>query len=429
MTTTLRAGFGRSDITPRVGSLLTGYFNRAGGSTGVHDPLHCRALALEEGGGRWALLSVEICYLNADSVAELRAAIQARTAIPASHIFIATTHTHSGPHDRHADNWPRPLAALAADAVEQAVQSLQAARLGSGLGMLSGAGINRRWLDRPVDPALGVLRIDALDGRTLGLVTVFASHAVVLGSDNLLISADWPGYACARMEQELGAGTVCLFFQGGAANVNPLTTDVAASLAQDAPVTAIGGLSTYYAGGAGMVWNIGDRQGGTFAESDELGARVAREALHVARTLVTAAPASPLWSQQIVLSAGGGPAPLGHEREWLLWVSEEPERLLAAVVPAEVMLLGLGDALLMGQPGEVFSETSVALRSRLRSLGITTPLLVSYANGWLGYLPEAADYAEGGYEVSWPRRLGIREEFQDDVRAGIEKEVRQRLTG
>ena len=426
MTDEFRAGFGRSDITPQVGILLTGYGNRAGGSTGVHDPLHCRALVVEDAGGRWALLSLEMCYLNADSVAELRQAIGVRGEIPADHIFIATTHTHSGPHDRHRENWPRPLAEMAADAVEEAVAALQPARLGSGFGMLSGAGVNRRWLDRPVDPALGVLRLDALDGSCLGLVTVFASHAVVLGSDNLLISGDWPGYACRQMEAVLGDGAVCLFFQGGAADVNPLTTGVAARLTGDAPVSAIGDVSTYYAGGPGAAWNLGDRRGGSFVEAEELGQRVTAEALHVARNLRCTPPTSPLWSQQLHLRAGGGHAPLGHEREWLLWVSEEPERLLAEDVPAEVMLLGLGDALLVGQPGEVFSETAVALRSRLRRLGVPTPLLVSYANGWLAYLPEAADYAEGGYEVSWPRRLGIREDFQDTVRAAVEAALSDR---
>ena len=167
--TTFLAGFGRSDITPKLGCRLVGYGNRPDGATAVHDPLHARALVMADEGGRWAMISIEFCYVNADTVAEIRQTIQRRVDIPPENIFIATTHTHAGPDDRNPDNWDRPFAEIVADAVEVAGQALQPAQIGSGYGFLYGYSINRRWLDRPVDPAIAVVRIDDADGQPLGL--------------------------------------------------------------------------------------------------------------------------------------------------------------------------------------------------------------------------------------------------------------------
>jgi hypothetical protein len=128
----LRAGFGRADVTPKLGCKLVGYGGRDQGATGVHDPLLARALVVEDDGGAWALVSVEFCWLTAQSVAEIRAATQQRTGIPAEHVFVATTHTHGGPNGAHAQNWDRPLAEIITDAVEQAYKARRPARVGTG---------------------------------------------------------------------------------------------------------------------------------------------------------------------------------------------------------------------------------------------------------------------------------------------------------
>ena len=153
-----QVGFGRSDITPHeLGHRLMGYGNRAQGATGIHDRLLARALVFEDGDTRYALLANDLRCLDAESTREIREAVLVRTSIPPEHVFVAATHTHSGPHDRDTENWQRPLPDLVADAVEAAQQALQPARIGSGFGMLYGHSINRRWIDRPVDPAVAVV--------------------------------------------------------------------------------------------------------------------------------------------------------------------------------------------------------------------------------------------------------------------------------
>ncbi|MCS7221200.1 MAG: neutral/alkaline non-lysosomal ceramidase N-terminal domain-containing protein [Anaerolineae bacterium] len=426
--TELLAGFGRADITPKIGCQLVGYAGRSSGATGVHDPLFSRALVLENPDGRWALISNDLCYLNAETIREIRESIYRRVGIPPSHTFVAATHTHSGPHDRHAHNWDRPLAELVANAVETACQALQPARIGSGFGFLYGYSINRRWLDRPIDPGIAVLRVDDAAGRPLGLVTNFGCHAVVLGYDNYLISADWPGYACAKLEQALGTGAICLFFQGGAGDVNPLVEGVRKHLRSGHTVIA-GDLSAYYGSlDDPQRWNIYDRGGGTFEEAAELGEAFADEVLRVATRISTMTLADSIWSEQVTINAAADPdEPRPEPPAWSrALITEAPTIANPSDIPAEVMVFSLDGMVLIGEPGEPFSQTAVNFKVRSRALGYTTPVLAGYANGWLVYLPEPEAFDEGGYEPGWAVRLGISRHFQMRVWEAIEPILRQR---
>lgn len=426
----LRAAFGRADITPKLGCRLMGYGNRASGATAVHDRLFARVLVLEAEGMQWALISCEFCYLNVVTVAEIRAAIQQQTGIPPTNVFLATTHTHSGPHDRDTDNWERPLAVIVADAVAAAVARLQPAYIASGYGMLYGYSINRRWLDRPVDPGVGVIRIDSEAGQPLGLVTNYACHAVVMGPDNLCISADWPGHASEKLEGALGNDATCLFFQGGAGNINPLVAGVRQALQSGRTVVSIGEISAYYGSqGSPDRYNIGNRTGGTFDEVAELGAAFAQEVLHIYRGLQPEGLKQPLWSTQVTVKAVAGANETQDARPARSPTVAAYEALYDAGLPTEIMLFQIGDALLVGQPGEVFSETSIMVKSQLRALHYRTPLLVSYANGWFSYLPEPEDFPEGGYEVGRAHGMGVSRHYQPHVRAAIAPVVQRYAPG
>ena len=59
------------------------------------------------------------------------------------------------------------------------------------------------------------------------------------------------------------------------------------------------------------------------------------------------------------------------------------------------MAVAVGDAIFVGVNAEVFSRFAAHVRA---SAGEAV-YVVGYANGVLGYLPTAAAFAEGGYEV------------------------------
>ena len=65
----------------------------------------------------------------------------------------------------------------------------------------------------PVDPEIGMLRLDTLDGQTLAVVYNFGCHPIqgVPGRGN---TADITGFASQVIEDNLGDGTVALFLQG-----------------------------------------------------------------------------------------------------------------------------------------------------------------------------------------------------------------------
>jgi neutral ceramidase len=420
----LRAGFGKVELSAAIeGAPMAGYANRAGGVLGVHDPLHARVLVLEHGATRVALCALDLCGVQEDVVAAARRRIAGAGLVPAGDIFVAATHTHSGPAD-DAGCWPDGLDGRIADAVGQACASLRPARLGVGWGFLYGHALNRRRLEDPVDPGLLVVRVDATDGTPLGLCYGYACHPVVLGPDNRQASADWPGVSSHLIEETLGSDAIALFLQGACADVNPLTDGVRDQIASAAQV--VGEIEDVaYPGGnpdAGHTFEVGDRTGGTFAEAERLGGAVAAEVLRVCGGIASA-EVTDVWAQRISVphpapSGPRVPSPLGNH-----FLPRAP-----IDHPIEAMLIGVDcpGVVLVGQPGEVFARTGARLRRDLRRAGVRHPFVVGYANGWRGYLAPADAFADGGYEVDWARAAGHAETLQDELRVRVLEAVASR---
>src|ERR1043165_6248737 len=91
-----RAGLATIDITPPVGWRMSGYFYERL-STGTQDPLQAKALVLQQGDERAALVFCDLIGVPGTITGPVRAAASRKTGIPASNIMIAATHTHTGP--------------------------------------------------------------------------------------------------------------------------------------------------------------------------------------------------------------------------------------------------------------------------------------------------------------------------------------------
>jgi neutral/alkaline ceramidase-like enzyme len=412
-----RAGASKIEIsTAAVGARLMGYANRAEAALSVHDPLFARALVLESGERRLAICSLDLCAVCEDVVAAARARIAARTAIAAQDVFIAATHTHSGPHDDDAGCWPDGLQTPIADAVEQAVARLAPARIGAGWGLLLGHAVNRRRLEDPVDPAVCVLRVDDPDGVPLAVLYGFGCHPVVLGPDNHHVSGDWPASAADALESQLGPDVVALFAQGACADVNPLTDGVRDRFASGAIVRAhVEGIGYYGSARDGLPeFDVTDRTGGTFAEARSLGTAVAQEVMRVRGGIATG-EVTGLWTRQVAIAQPGDVDPAAGP------LGSHGIPRAATHEPIQVMLVGIDgpDVVLVGQPGEVFAQTGAGLRRDLRAAGVRHPFVVGYANGWRAYLPPREAYADGGYEIDWARAVGLAPSLQDDIRSAV----------
>ena len=267
----INAGVARVDITPPVGHPMGGYSARQGPSTGVHDPLYATILLLKSGGLTVAIVSCDLRSFPSERIVNT-----ARARKLADHVLIAVTHNHSGPMTWEDQTWPSRERSWFAEteqkilnAIEEASKKMFPARIAAGSGEIY-LGHNRRkvgadnkvtmfWRNAeklptsPIDPMVGVIRIDDQSGKARAIIVNYACHAVVLGPDNRMISADYPGYLARKIEREL-PGALCLFTQGGAGDINPYL--------DKQPV---------------------DQNG--FGEAEKMGNALAEEALKVARRL------------------------------------------------------------------------------------------------------------------------------------------------
>ncbi len=218
------------DITPPIGTPLEGYGAREGVSHGVHDPLFAQILLLRSGENQVALLSLDLLGVGLGFTHRVRDAIEKAIGVPDDGILLAPSHTHSGPAG-YIDELPGfPFSSdpelqsimirQLAGAALWAGQKLEPAKLGTGKGLVEGIGRNRNDPEHgPMDDELILLRVDDFEGRPMAVVMNYGCHPTVLGYQNLLISADFPGAARATLNK-IFPETVFLYTNGASGDVS-----------------------------------------------------------------------------------------------------------------------------------------------------------------------------------------------------------------
>ncbi|MCK4626085.1 MAG: hypothetical protein KAV00_12285 [Phycisphaerae bacterium] len=222
----LQAGAARVDITPSGPVIMRGFNRRT--STGVHDRLYVRALVLDNGDEKLAVISWDKLHVNNfKMIARTRREIHKRTGIPEANILISPTHTHSG------CRGPFPDASI--KAAEQAWKNRKKARIGVGSKMIYGIGTNRRttrgsWLrdghsspNVVMDNECGVIRIEDEKRNIIAVVVNYSCHPTVLAGENTLLSGDFAGIGMLGIEKRLGKSAVALFLQGCAGDTGTQT--------------------------------------------------------------------------------------------------------------------------------------------------------------------------------------------------------------
>ncbi len=239
----LEAAVYRADITPPIGISMCGYLARAGASNGIQRPLTATAVVLTNGRKKLAILGCDLISIFNPAVDEIRSRIAAAIGTTPECVLVNCSHTHCGPNLRdyswegeaqrnlqaaYLENLKLTLTGCAA----AANQRLAPARIGSGKGT-SHIGINRRELDvsgkiflgenpdGPMDPTVGVVRIDHLDGKPMAVLFSYGCHTVTMGPRFLGLSPDFPGPARDVIERATGA--MAVFLQAAAGDINPIT--------------------------------------------------------------------------------------------------------------------------------------------------------------------------------------------------------------
>jgi hypothetical protein len=231
----LTAGVGKSDITPAVGTPLAGYGARLGKpSTGVHDPTEARALVIDNGAEKIAFLSVDHLGFDHAMIERIRDLVYKATNLAPDHLFVMSSHTHSGGGaylelfpilaGRYDAKVRDAYSERAAQAVIAANQTMKAARIAFGAGEARGISRFRStWPPNgPVDPEVGVIRVDAADtGRPMAVLMNFAAHPTVVSDKNFEFSADYVYYARRAVEGMIGGEVMALFANGAQGTIAP----------------------------------------------------------------------------------------------------------------------------------------------------------------------------------------------------------------
>lgn len=417
----LWAGSAAVKITPPEGAPMAGYYD-ARAADGVHDDLFAKALVLDSGGTRAALIVLDLISTSRDLVEEARAAVEAATGIPASHVMISATHAHTGPvlasagarsgdfggASEIAKAYRKELPGLIAQSVKQAVDKLQPARAFSTVGHESSIAFNRRfhmtdgsvgWNPGklnpkivkpagPIDPEVPIVYFEGVgDEAVRKPIATYVNYAVHLDNvGGLKISADLPGVLSQMMAQVKGPEMVTLWSAGCCGDINHIN-----------------------------VRDANPQKG--FDNAARMGIILAAE---VMRSWPRLKPVSdgplrvksamvrlplPAVSEADIAEAGEviarrksseGPKPTFLESVKAYQVLDVAGRE-GKPTEAEVQVITLGrDLAWVSLPGEMFVELGLSLKQS-SPFGMTIP--VELANGSVGYVPTQRAYPQGNYEV------------------------------
>lgn len=242
----LLAGASMSNITPHLGGGIVGNFGNPPPAEYIHDELHARTLVLDNGENRIVFVVVDNVSITREVFDEAKRVIRDETGMDPTKILMSATHTHSGTSaggegdKRRGWNYGRPfddyqlfLIRRIADGVRNAIENLEPAKIGWGVGSVPQHMFNRRWIMKekvlspfaeyeevmmnpgvanknkeqpsgPTDPDVSFISIQALDGRPISILANYSLHYVG-GVPKNHISADYFAVFADRIQEIIGA--------------------------------------------------------------------------------------------------------------------------------------------------------------------------------------------------------------------------------
>jgi hypothetical protein len=380
-----RAAVVKIDITPDTPQRLRGYNERI--STGVHDRIYHRILALDDGTSQFFLISTDAASLAPGQYDHVADQINNRLGIDPLNFWWSLTHTHSAPEigepgiiqlfmpgrfkngfdTLHSMMIERTLI----DGIIEAQQKLSPARLSAGWGF-SQANINRRAIDidgkahlgmnpdGPVDRRIGMLRIEKADGSPMVLVANYPIHGTVMGGENLLISGDVAGTVSEYVEKK--TGVPLLFINGAAGNLAPIYSQY--------PNPARGHLSQFCV-------LLGDK---ILKANQDIRFTTDQVILKIGSVIVESPRKDGLgW-------------PSGYER----YMRTTDDGKYIVRLPVRFLKIN-DDIAIWSAPVELFCEISNEIRDRSP---YPYTFYYGYTNGTFGYVPSEAEWEYAGYETS-----------------------------
>ena len=414
-----RAGAAQVRINPVEGTPMAGYYH-ARGSEGVADDLFSKALVLDDGTNRVALVTLDLISTTRSLVEKARAEITRRSGIPGTHVMISATHAHTGPvladgssrhdalggTDAKAVDYSASLPALIAESVERALAVRSNVVLSAASTRCDDLAFNRRFFMRDgsvswnpgkrnadivlpagvTDPELSVLLVEPPHdpARLVAARAVylnFALHPDTVGGNR--VSADYPGALARRMADYHGPAAVTLFANGACGNINHIDTSWGRDQKGAAEANRIATLLA----------------AAVFRAQKDL--RRVEPATLRAKSETVRLPLPTVTTAELEQARIDARTARDNSRDGFMKLVNAYKILDVAAregrpLEAEVQVFALGDELAwVSLPGEVFVELGLAIKQRSP---FRQTMIAELANGSIGYIPDRRAYAEGNYE-------------------------------
>ncbi|GAB2779788.1 hypothetical protein GCM10027275_24170 [Rhabdobacter roseus] len=229
---TLRVGWAKRNITPAEPTPMAGYGNRWGKPyEAVHDSVYVRALVLDNGATRVALLAADLLIVPPTVTERLRAKLAA-IEIPFEQVYLGATHSHNsvgGWGDtvtgrlfagKYNENTVETLAEAMFQAIQEARNRLAPATL-TYQEAVDSVDIRNRLVgeEGTIDPEIRMLQITTATGRK-ALLCSYGAHSTVLSHRDLQLSRDFPGALVDSLEQ--GTQDFALYLAGAVGSMGPV---------------------------------------------------------------------------------------------------------------------------------------------------------------------------------------------------------------
>ena len=254
--------------------------------------------------------------------------------------------------------------------VREVDKNYRSVKIATGSKMLEGLNRNRRK-DPDIDKELIVTRIDLKNGNPLAVLVNWTAHPTFLGGEDMLVSAEWPGYLQTNLQNLIGKGVTAMYFNGSEGDQSTVLSS--------------------------------DKKG--YEKIQIYGKIIADQSFDLYYELKPQEVKEFDYSYQIVPLPEHAAHPsfmkTGGEEYGL---NEKTVKIVMDVLgPNEVGMgaLRIGDLLISGIPGEMTAVLGQKVKNTLKANGIKYVAIGGLANEWIGYILSSDQYLHGeGYESS-----------------------------
>lgn len=400
----MQAGFAEIEITPPLGTHKIGWLKDIVSET-VLSPLFARVAVFKTPPVQVAVVQLDTLFIAWPEVTTIRQGVSERYGFAGDKVMVAATHNHAGPAVTHAGDvlkdeaYAATLVSRVIDAFGEALAQLQEADIGFGRGFEWQVAHNRRvvmrdgtvrthgtfddpdalCLEGPIDPEVAVVAARNKGGDLLGALVNFACHPTHHGGDTA-IDAGFPGVLANEMR------------------------------ARGCPFTL------FLNGAAGNLHTSNSCEGGRNMPAEQAGQILAQDVQEVLQKMV--------FGDDVLVGTASRTVDLPYRLATEAEVSGQArgaqrfidpaiyERAIPALVNkirregahrAEIQVLLLGDVALVGVPGEYFVEFGLRIKEQAyrEAAHPRHALVVTCANGRVGYIPTREAFDRGGYETTF----------------------------